>query len=108
MYLVGNGVALDGRKAVEWFRRSAEAGDPNGLANLALSYAQGLGGLPQDKILAYVLWRRTEAAGNRDAGFNLAGLRRALTPQQQAEAEALFAQWPPGAPLPARASSLKP
>lgn len=43
MYAQGKGVRPDQRKAVYWFRKSADQGYPRGACNLGLHYARGWG-----------------------------------------------------------------
>lgn len=50
-YFEGDGVRPNNKKAVYWFRKSAESGYAIGTCNLALHYWRGWG-VPKDKVLA--------------------------------------------------------
>jgi TPR repeat protein len=54
---LGGGLPKDDSQAVSWFRKSAEAGDATGMANLGVMYVSGRGGLPKDDGQA-VSWFR--------------------------------------------------
>ena len=41
LYVFGNGIEHDKRDAMRWFARSAQSGDPEGMAALAISYLEG-------------------------------------------------------------------
>ena len=43
IYLNGDGETDDPEKAFEWFKRSAAAGEPYGMYNLAYLYESGIG-----------------------------------------------------------------
>jgi len=43
MYQQGIGVAKDGAKAVEWYRKAADQGQAAAMSSLGLAYADGLG-----------------------------------------------------------------
>jgi TPR repeat protein len=71
MYLNGSGVERDPTKAAEWFRRGAELGDADCMANLGECYNRGVG-VEQDFAQA-VRWFRQAAELGSDTGmFNLA------------------------------------
>lgn len=65
MYLIGQGVPEDHRKAAKWFRQAAEREDPRAQAMLGELYTAGQG-VPQDYQEATKWLRR--AAEQRDAG----------------------------------------
>ena len=63
MYAEGTGVEMDGNQAVEWYKKSVEAGDADAMQELADMYEEGIA-VPQDLVTA-VAWRRRSAeAGN--------------------------------------------
>lgn len=61
----------DHEQAVYWFRVSADAGNAEGLAMLALCQLEGLG-LPRDPVQARERFERAAARGSLTAKFNLA------------------------------------
>jgi len=62
MYMQGECVEKDAKKAVEWFEKAAEQGMQGSLTTLAMMYEQGEG-VPQDKEKAKELYK---AAGFDD------------------------------------------
>ncbi len=71
MYDLGQGVAQSKARAAAWYRRSAEQGLAAAQYNLAVMFANGEG-IPQDNVLAYVLFdlaaaEDPEAAEQRDS-----------------------------------------
>ena len=101
MYYTGNAVAADPRAAVSWFRRAAERGHAEAQHALGLMYRYHAAGLPQDHVLAYMLWTLASAGGNANATQHRADIARRMTAQQIDEAQALSRTWKPGTPLPA-------
>jgi uncharacterized protein len=99
MYYTGNAVVQDQRHAVSWFRRAAEQGHAEALYALGLMYRYHQAGMPQDVVLAYMLWNLAAAAGNSNAVEQRATLSRRMTPEQIEQAQTLSRQWRPGNPL---------
>jgi serine/threonine protein kinase len=64
------GVAKDEAKAVELYRRAADAGDTTAMNNLGLCYEYGTG-VAKDKAKAVEFYRRAADAGNASAMNNL-------------------------------------
>ncbi|QYF92385.1 sel1 repeat family protein [Massilia sp. PAMC28688] len=102
MYYTGNAVAADQRQAVAWFRRAAEKGHAGAQHALALMYRYHAAGLPQDKVLAYMLWSLAAAGGNTSALEQRAEIAKRMTPEQIEEALGMSRAWRPGTPLPTR------
>ncbi|WP_020654618.1 tetratricopeptide repeat protein [Massilia niastensis] len=100
MYYTGNSVPQDQKHAVTWFRRAAEQGHGEAQHALGLMYRYHVAGLPQDMVLAYMLWNLAAANGNRNALEQRAAISRQMTQEQIEEAQALSRLWRPGTPLP--------
>lgn len=65
-YLNGDDVEQDSKKAVEWFKKQAETGDPTGQYNLAIQYLKG-DGVKQNYEQAYEWIKKSEENGDPDA-----------------------------------------
>jgi uncharacterized protein len=100
MYYTGNSVSADPKQAVSWFRRAASKGHAEAQHALALMYRYHAGGLPQDKVLAYMLWNLAAAGGNHNAPEQRAEIAKRMTQEQIEEAQAMTRAWQPGTPLP--------
>lgn len=100
MYYTGNSVEADPKQAVAWFRKAASKGHAEAQYALALMYRYHAGGLPHDKVLAYMLWNLAAAGGNPNAAEQRAAIAKRMTPEQIDEAQALTRAWQPGKPLP--------
>lgn len=100
MYYTGNAVASDHKQAVYWFRRAAEKGHAEAQHALGLMYRYHAAGLPQDKVLAYMLWNLAAASGNANATEQRAEIAKRMTQEQIDEAQAMSRAWKPGMPLP--------
>jgi uncharacterized protein len=100
MYYTGNAVAIDHKMAVYWFRRAAEKGHAEAQHALGLMYRYHAAGLPQDKVLAYMLWNLAAASGNTNANEQRAEITKRMTQEQIDEAQALSRNWKPGQALP--------
>ena len=57
-------------------------------------------GLPQDNVLAYMLWNLAAASGNANAAEQRAAIAKRMTQEQIDEAQALSRAWKPGQALP--------
>jgi TPR repeat protein len=102
MYYTGNGVPQDQKMAVSWFRKAAQQDHPDAQYALGLMYRYHVAGLPEDAVIAYMLWNLAAANGHRNAGEQGAELARRMTEKQIAEAQCLSRNWQPGMPLPTR------
>jgi TPR repeat protein len=100
MYYTGNAVPQDQKLAVTWFRKAAEQGHPDAQHALGLMYRYHVAGMPQDMVIAYMLWNLAAANGNRSATEQRAILARQMTQEQVEEAQSLSRNWKPGTPLP--------
>jgi TPR repeat protein len=100
MYYTGNAVPQDQRHAVTWFRKAAEQGHAEAQHALGLMYRYHQAGMPQDMVLAYMLWNLAAASGNHNAVEQRAAISRQMTQEQIEEAQSLSRLWKPGKPLP--------
>lgn len=100
MYYTGNAVPQDHKTAISWFRKAAEQGHAEAQHALGLMYRYHAAGLPQDVVLAYMLWNLAAASGNANAVEQRAAIARRMTPEQIDEAQAMSRSWRPGTPLP--------
>ena len=102
MYYTGNAVPQDHKTAISWFRKAAEQGHAEAQHALGLMYRYHAAGLPQDMVLAYMLWNLAAASGNANAVEQRAAIARRMTPEQIEEAQAMSRSWRQGTPLPTR------
>jgi TPR repeat protein len=100
MYYTGNSVPQDQKAAVEWFRKAAEQGHAEAQHALGLMYRYHVAGMPQDVVLAYMLWNLASASGNMNATEQRASIARQMTQEQIDEAQALSRSWKAGTRLP--------
>ncbi|MDQ6969037.1 MAG: tetratricopeptide repeat protein, partial [Mariprofundus sp.] len=70
-YASGDGVALDSKAALLWFRKSAAQGFAKAQSNLGLAYLDGAG-VSRDQAAANHWWTLAAAQGEPHAQFNLA------------------------------------
>jgi TPR repeat protein len=102
MYYTGNGVRQDQKLAVSWFRKAAQQDHPDAQYALGLMYRYHVAGLPEDAVIAYMLWNLAAANGHRNAGEQRSDLARRMTEKQIVEAQCLSRHWQSGMPLPTR------
>jgi len=100
MYYTGNAVPLDQRQAVMWFHKAAEQGHADAQHALGLMYRYHVAGVPQDLVIAYMLWNLSAAGGNASAPAQRASVARQMSEEQVAEAQALSRTWKVGTALP--------
>jgi TPR repeat protein len=100
MYYTGNAVIQDHKQAVTWFRKAAEQGHPDAQHALGLMYRYHTAGMPQDNVIAYMLWNLAAANGSANAAEQRAAVVKSMTPEQIEEGQALSANWRPNTPLP--------
>lgn len=100
MYYTGNAVPADPKTAVFWFRRAAARGHAGAQHALALMYRYHAGGLPHDKVLAYMLWNLAATGGNQNAAEQRSAIAKRMTKAQIDEAQDMTRAWKPGKPLP--------
>ena len=100
MYYTGNAVIQDHQQAVGWFRKAAEQGHAQAQQVLGLMYRYHIGGVPQDNVLAYMLWNLAAASGNVNAAEQRSSVIKQMTEEQIEEGQALSAAWKPGKALP--------
>jgi hypothetical protein len=58
LYAQGNGVPKDFAKAVEWFQKAANQGDPLGCVGIGMACEKGVAGIPQDKQKAIEWYKK--------------------------------------------------
>ena len=100
MYYTGNAVPQDQKHAVGWFRKAAEQGNPDAQHALGLMYRYSVAGVPQDAVLAYMLYNLAAAGGHRNAADQRAAIAKKMTQEQVEEAQALARTWKVGSSLP--------
>ena len=100
MYYTGNAIVQDHKQAVFWFRKAAEQGHADAQHALGLMYRYHVAGMPQDMVLAYMLWNLAAAGGNMNATEQRAAISKQMTQSQIEEGQALSAAWKPGMALP--------
>lgn len=100
MYYTGNAVIQDHKEAVTWFRKAAEQGHPDAQQVLGLMYRYHIGGMPQDNVIAYMLWNLAAAGGSSNAAEQRSAVARGMTQEQIEEGQALSSAWKRGTPLP--------
>jgi TPR repeat protein len=105
MYYTGNAVPLDHKAAIGWFRKAAEQGHAEAQHALGLMYRYHAAGMPQDKVLAYMLWNLAAASGNANATEQRAAIAKRMSQEQIDEAQALSRAWKPGTALPTQSRS---
>lgn len=100
MYYTGNAVPQDHKLAVQWFRKAAEQGHAEAQHALGLMYRYHVAGMPQDVVIAYMLWNLAAASGNLNAVEQRASIAKQMTQEQIEEGQAMSRAWRPGSPLP--------
>ena len=100
MYYTGNAVPQDQKHAVTWFRKAAEQGNPDAQHALGLMYRYSVAGVPQDVVLAYMLYNLAAAGGHRNAVEQRAAIAKKMSQEQVEEAQALARTWKVGTTLP--------
>ena len=100
MYYTGNSVPQDQKHAVTWFRKAAEQGHAEAQHALGLMYRYNVAGVPQDPVLAYMLYNLAAAGGHRNAADQRAAIAKKMTQEQVEEAQALARTWKVGSSLP--------
>jgi len=69
-YMAGEGVAINQKTAVYWYRKSATQGFAKAQSNMGLSYLMGRS-VPNDIELAIFWWQKAAAQGEPHAAHNL-------------------------------------
>jgi len=100
MYYTGNAVIQDHKQAVVWFRRAAEQGHTQAQQVLGLMYRYHMGGVPQDNVIAYMLWNLAAANGSVNAAEQRAQVLKNMSHEQIEEGQALSSAWRANTPLP--------
>lgn len=102
MYYTGNAVIQDHKQAVAWFRKAAEQGHADAQQVMGLMYRYHMGGMPQDNVIAYMLWNLAAAKGSATAAEQRSAVVKHMTQEQIEEGQALSAAWKPNTPLPTK------
>jgi TPR repeat protein len=105
MYYTGNAVPLDQRQAVWWFHKAAEQGHADAQHALGLMYRYHVANVPQDVVIAYMLWNLSAAGGNASAPAQRASVARQMTQEQIDEAQVLSRNWRVGTALPTQSKT---
>jgi uncharacterized protein len=100
MYYTGNAVPQDHKLALYWFRKSAEQGHPEAQYALGLMYRYHVDGMPQDVVIAYMLWNLAAANGHANAANQRAAVAKQMSQEQIEEAQSMSRVWKVGTPLP--------
>lgn len=66
-YEFGHGVVANAQTAMQWYRRAADQGHADSEYRLAVAYAYGLGGYPQDNREAVIWLQRATEHGHGKA-----------------------------------------
>ncbi|NRR29887.1 sel1 repeat family protein [Oxalobacteraceae bacterium] len=102
MYYTGNAVIQDHKQAIVWFRKAAEQGHAEAQQVLGLMYRYHIGGMPQDYVIAYMLWNLAATGGSMNAAEQRGAILKSMSQEQIEEGQALSAAWKPNTPLPAK------
>jgi TPR repeat protein len=105
MYFTGKGIPQDYQRSVSWFRRAAEQGHAEAQRLLGLMHMYGVGSVPKDNVIAYMLWNLSAASGNMEASELRSDLSKQLTPRQIEEGQSLSSKWQMHTPLPTHSST---
>lgn len=72
-------------EAVKWYRLASDQGHSHGLYMLGRYYANGRGGLPEDRVTSYMLLTMAVRKGNKHAAQDLSMIEQKMTPAEIAE-----------------------
>ena len=90
MYLRGDGVDVNYKKAIEWYEKAAKQGLAQAQINLGLMYENGQG-MDQDDSMAMRWYAKAAAQGHEDAQMAISSL---LVKRRSASASAAAEQPP--------------
>ena len=88
MYWSGEGVLIDHKQAVNWYRKAAEQGHANAQYNLGGMYEVGHG-VQEDLVTAYAWAKIAQVNGNKGAPKFKSLLKKEMTPDQIVKGETL-------------------
>lgn len=71
LYDQGNGVEINDAKAVNWWKKSAQQGNPFAQYDLAMAYHEGKGGLKKSSKKAVEWFRKSAEQGEMRSQYNL-------------------------------------
>lgn len=108
-YINGEGVAVDQAEAADLFLKSAMQGDAAAEDALGQLYEGGFTDksgdmIPDNKVLAYMLFDVSAAQGFSPAENAKDNLAKYLIPEQIASGQKMTAEWQVGSPLPSKPS----
>ena len=89
MYWSGEGVLIDHKQAVNWYRKAAEQGHANAQYNLGGMYEVGHG-VQEDLVTAYAWAKLAQVNGNKGAPKFKLLLKKEMIPDQIVKAKELF------------------
>jgi TPR repeat protein len=92
MYSKGAGVSSSSSQAVRWARLAARQGNADAQYLLGNFYRRGVGGVPRDKVKAYV-WIRMAAARKKNYQVQASKARNGLAGHQLARARKLLRRY---------------
>ena len=92
MYHMGQGVAQDYAKAVQWYRRAAENGNAASQANLGVMYTKGAG-VERDPVQAYAWYDLAAMKGETRHARGRDKLAKRLSPGQLSQAKRLSQEY---------------
>lgn len=105
-YFTGHDVAQNYREAFYWFLKAASLGDSSSQSMMAGFYAEGFASIPQNLVLAHILYNLAGISSNNPKSA-IRSLNRkrdeitvVLTPEQLDEAQELASKWKVGMPIP--------
>ena len=87
MYVFGQGIPEDYKKAVKWTRKAADQGHARAQFDLGRLFRTGRGGVPKDYVLAYMWYSLAANHGWAAANLYRDGIAKELTSEQIAEAQ---------------------
>nr|WP_280521862.1 tetratricopeptide repeat protein [Xenorhabdus innexi] len=90
LYLHGNGVKKDAKKAIEWFLKAAEQDDATAQLNLGRIYEYGQQIVPQDDEKALSWYQKAAENGATGVGKKVEILRQKLRQKHNASAQPIL------------------
>ncbi len=91
----GLSVPQDLAAAANWYRQAADQGYGLAQLNLGMFYLAGEGGLPNDRVRAFMWTSLAAAAGEPDAPHWRDIIAKTMTPDELDAAQKLIADWKP-------------
>lgn len=79
IYLNGDGVPIDYKKAFEWYEKAALRGHADAQFSLGLMYDKGHIGIPKNNVNAYAWYKLSSEQGLEDAKRNFTSVENLMT-----------------------------